>query len=731
MTGAPVERWPAICAELRRLRRPQDTFVYEPVIVGSAEDALCATMLNTELAAVVINEGFGFQSRHDAPVLRSIIDPIARLEASDASALRLSRVLKSARPELDLYLLSDRRVEEIAGNPAADAVRRVFYAVEEMLELHLAILEGVQARYETPFFDNLKKYAQRPIGTFHALPIARGKSVFKSDWIRDMGEFYGPTLFLAESSATTGGLDSLLEPTGNIKRAQELAARAFGADRVFFVTNGTSTSNKMVVQALLSPGDIAIIDRNCHKSHHYGMVMAGGQPLYVEAFPMTEYSMYGAVPLRTIKQALLAAKSEGRLDRVKLLDLTNCTFDGHIYNTRRVMEECLAIKPDLIFLWDEAWFGFARWSPFLRPRTAMGAAAEIETWLRDPNSVEAYQRQRAELGDNPSDAALLDARLMPDPSKVRLRVYQTNSTHKSMSALRQGSMVLVKDVDYYQVEEQFHEAVFTHASTSPNQQLIASLDVARRQMELEGYGLVMNAIEVALVIRREVNHHPLISKYFSVLGADGMIPMEYRQTGFVDYLAPGTNWSDVLRSVRDDEFCLDPTRMTLVCGTAGYDGTQFKNLLANEYNIQLNKTSRNSVLLQSNINNTRSDVAHLIRVLVEISRAIDRRQEHAGESERQAFAARVKSLMTDVPDLPNFSCFHDAFRHDAGAATPEGDIRGGFYAAYNAAGCEHIRLNDSEIDRRLRDGPPLVSANFVIPYPPGFPDHGARPGTDR
>ena len=215
---------------------------------------------------------------------------------------------------------------------------------------------------------------------------------------------------------------------------------------------------------------------------------------------------------------------------MKLLDLTNCTFDGHIYNTRRVMEECLAIKPDLIFLWDEAWFGFARWSPFLRPRTAMGAAGDIEAWLRDPASVAAYERQRAELGDNPSDAALLETRLVPDPRKVRLRVYQTNSTHKSMSALRQGSMVLVKDVDYHTVEEQFHEAVFTHASTSPNQQLIASLDVARRQMELEGYGLVMNAIEIALVIRREVNRHPLISKYFRVLGADGMIPAEYRQT---------------------------------------------------------------------------------------------------------------------------------------------------------------------------------------------------------
>src|SRR5258708_5002555 len=176
----------------------------------------------------------------------------------------------------------------------------------------------------------------------------------------------------------------MLEPTGNIKVAQEKFARAVGADHVFFVTNGTSTSNKMVYQAVTAPGDIVIADRNCHKSHHYGMVLSGAQPLYVEAFPMTEYSMYGAVPLRTIKQALLNLKAEGRLDRVKMVTLTNCTFDGHVYNTRRVMEECLAIKPDLIFLWDEAWFGFARWSPYLRPRTGLGAAAALEEWREAP-----------------------------------------------------------------------------------------------------------------------------------------------------------------------------------------------------------------------------------------------------------------------------------------------------------------------------------------------------------
>ena len=263
--------------------------------------------------------------------------------------------------------------------------------------------------------------------------------------------------------------------------------------------------------------------------------------------------------------------------------------------------------------------------------------------------------------------------------------------------------------------------MFTHASTSPNQQLIASLDVARRQMELEGYGLVMNAIEIALKIRQAVNSHPLISKYFRVLGADDMIPSEYRQSGFKDYITPGANWADVVKGMREDEFYLDPTRMTLVCGTAGFDGTQFKGILAQDYNIQLNKTSRNSVLLQSNINNTRSDVAHLIRVLVEICHGIESRLEAGGADERQAFAARVKSLMTDVPDLPNFSRFHQVFRGGAGRRTPEGDMRSAFFGAYDATVCEYVPLFGAECDRRLREGPEMVSANFVIPYPPGFP----------
>ncbi len=723
-TPAKANFWPKLAQEFHKLRRPDDKFVYEPVFVSNFEDAVLGVILNGSFESVVIYDGLPFDSTHEIPVLREFLTAnLSMSNLDEVSGLTLAQVLKLIRPELDIYFLSDRAVERVAGDPSASCIRRVFYQVEEPLELHLSILAGVADRYSTPYFDNLQKYAKRPIGTFHALPIARGKSIFKSNWIQDMGKFYGLNLFLAESSATTGGLDSLLEPTGNIKVAQDKAAHAFGADHVFFVTNGTSTSNKMVEQALLGPGDIVVVDRNCHKSHHYGSVLSGALPLYVEAFPLTQYSMYGAVPLRTIKKALLDLKAEARLDRVRMLVLTNCTFDGHIYNVERVMEECLAIKPDLIFLWDEAWFGFARWSPFYRRRTAMGAAAILEKKFKNAEYRKAYEEQVKTLGADldPSNPALLETKLLANPDKVRLRVYQTNSTHKSMSCLRQGSMVLVKDQDYHTVEEQFHEAVFTHASTSPNLQIIATLDVARRQMELEGYEMVNRAIQLALDLRREVNSHPLISKYFRILGAEEMIPAEFRNSGFVDYLSPEMNWATVVKALREDEFALDVTRLTLVCGTAGFDGTQFKGILAADYDIQLNKTSRNSVLFQTNINNTRSDIAHLIKVLVQISEGIEDRLAKGGQAAEEAFRTRVKSLMTDVPDLPNFSYFYKTFRENDRSKTNEGDIRKAFFGAYREEDCEHIKLSSPEIDRRLKEGPELVSANFVIPYPPGFP----------
>ncbi|MBO9716562.1 MAG: hypothetical protein J7507_07085 [Pseudoxanthomonas sp.] len=726
VTPSDPSQWLRAKEEMRRMQRADDAFQYSTVHVGSLEDALLAVMVNFDLQAVVLVDGFGFASRHDVPDLKAFLARHFEARQDDiapgALATALAGKIKDYRPELDLYLLSDRSPEQLAGSEEAAPIRRMFHHVEEPMEIHLALLDGIKDRYTTPYFDNLKKYALRPIGTFHALPIARGKSIFGSNWIRDMGEFYGTNILFAESSATTGGLDSLLEPTGNIKRAQEAIARAFGAKRAYLGTNGTSTSNKIVVQAVCKPGDIVIVDRNCHKSHHYGFVLAGAQPYYVEAFPLTEYSMYGAVPLRTIKQALLDCAAAGKLDRVKAIDMTNCTFDGHMYNPRRVMEECLAIKPDLVFLWDEAWFGFARFNPLHRRRTAMGAAdaltrryrsaayrAEYEAWAKDAPALD------------PKDPAAVDATRLPDPDKVRIRVYQTHSTHKSMSAFRQGSMMLVWDDDFHKVEGPFQEAFLAHTSTSPNLQLIASLDLARRQMELEGYALTLKMTDLALRIRQTVNNHPLISKYFRVATPEEMIPAEFRPSGLKDYGPPHASWAQTAEAWDQDEFALDPTRLTVICGAAGFDGTQFKGMLAERFDIQINKTSRNSILVQTNINNTHSDAALLIKALADLSREIDARLSQEGAVGRQVFADRVKSLMTDVPDLPNFSRFHDAFRDDPSGPGNEGHMRPAFYMAYDEDNCEYVKLLSPDIDARLREGPEMVSANFVIPYPPGFP----------
>ena len=728
VTPNAPENWDDTRRQLQRLRRREDPFTYNVVMVGSFEDAAMATALNEGIQAVVIYDGFAFSSRHDAPLLRDHLTRYANLDGESLAAegrglgTKLATLIKNFRPELDIYLITDRSIEALAAGEEAAAIRRIFFDVEEALEIHLSIMDGVNDRYRTPYFSNLLHYAQRPIGTFHALPIARGKSVFHSKWIRDMGQFYGTNIFLAESSATTGGLDSLLEPTGNIKAMQELAARAFGAQRCYLATNGTSTSNKIVVMALCAPGDIIIVDRNCHKSHHYGFVLSGAQPYYVEAFPLTEYSMYGAVPLRTIKKALLDLRAEGKLDRVKLVDLTNCTFDGHMYNTRRVMEECLAIKPDLIFLWDEAWFGFARFSPLHRRRSAMGAAKALRDKYRSDAYRQEYEAHVASIeGLGPNDPKLLDMRLLPDPDKVRIRAYQTNSTHKSMSAFRQGSMIAIWDEDFAKVEGTFQEAFLTHTSTSPNLQLIASLDVARRQMELEGYELTMRMTGLSMELRSRINSHPLISKYFRVATPEEMIPSEFRESGLKDYGPPHSTWRDVVSAWDEDEFALDPTRLTLLCGEAGFDGTTFKGLLAERFDIQINKTSRNSVLVQININNTRGDAAHLIKALADLSREIDDRLARDGSAAREALSARVKALTVDVPDLPNFSHFHDAFRDDAESSTSEGHMREAFFKAYDEASCDYVRLNSPEMDQRLKNGPPLVSANFVIPYPPGFP----------
>jgi arginine decarboxylase len=705
----------ALKDRIAEVRDPSDPFTYDVVVVPTVQDALIALLFNANIQACVIRYGMPFASTNAKGFLRDYIRAIKDVDLSDRNKADmgplLGKLMRWFRPEVDRYYVTDTPVSDLKDSTVQN-FRRIFYRQEDMQEMHHTVLRGIQDKYETPFFTALMDYSRRPMGVFHAMPISRGNSVFKSRWIQDFGAFYGRNLFLAETSSTSGGLDSLLQPTGPLKKAQERAARAFGAQFTYFATNGTSTSNKIVLQALVEPHDMVLVDRDCHKSHHYGLALTGAFPVYLDSYPLPEFSMYGAVPLEHIREKLLELKRAGRLQHVKMLLLTNCTFDGVVYNVQRVMEQVLAIKPDMVFLWDEAWFAFAGFSYIFKQRTAMFSAARLHRKYHS----EAY---RGEYNAHIASLKTGETPLMPDPDKVRIRVYATQSTHKTLTSMRQGSMIHIWDEDFRRKsEDSFHEAYMAHTSTSPNYQILASLDIGRRQVEFEGYELVEKAIEQGMLLRRKINDHPKLRRYFDIITVEDLVPARYRASGLKEYYAKDKGWNRIEQAWADDEFAVDPTKINLYTGKTGVDGDTFKNrYLMDKHHIQVNKTSRNSVLFMTNIGTTRGSVAYLIKVLLTIADELEARNNALNPAEKQLHIARIRSLTQETPPLPDFSRFHDSFRAVPGV--PGGDLRKAYFLAYNEQNCEYVKLSGCQ--GLMQDGREMVSASFVIPYPPGFP----------
>ncbi|TLP80162.1 aminotransferase class I/II-fold pyridoxal phosphate-dependent enzyme [Maribacter sp. ACAM166] len=700
---------------LRTLQTSNDKFSYGVVVQRSFQDAMITLLFNHNIQAVVVRYAPPYHSKLITPLIKPYIEEVTKHDFSSKPETDLGPIIggliKQLRPELDTYYVTDTSLAHLKDS-TIKGFRRIFYQTEDIQELHLTIMRGIAERYNTPFFSALVEYSQKPTGVFHAMPISRGNSVFKSRWINDFGEFYGRNMFLAETSATTGGLDSLLQPTGPIKKAQEMARDAYGSQNTYFVTNGTSTANKIVMQALVKPGDVVLIDRDCHKSHHYGLVLAGAYPVYLDSYPIEEYSMYGAVPLEQIKTKLLKLKEAGRLDKVKMLLLTNCTFDGLVYNVQRVMEEVLAIKPDMVFLWDEAWFAFAGFAYSYKQRTGMFTAKKLYEKYSNANYKTTYKEHVKGLSGG-------EQSLLPDPDKVKIRVYATQSTHKTLSSFRQGSMIHIWDEDFRRkTENTFLEAYMTHTSTSPNYQMLASLDIGRRQVQLEGFELVEKSIEMAMVLRAKINDNPQLSKYFDVLTVHDFIPDKFRQTGLKEYYTQNEGWNRMDEAWQKDEFVLDPTKITLYIGKTGVDGDTFKNkYLMDKFNIQINKTSRNTVLFMTNIGTTRGSITYLTNALLKIADELDDELKALNDKEREIRDKKIHSLTKEVPPLPDFSYFHQSFQAVPGV--PGGNLREAYFLAYDEENYEYVPLNDCL--SVMATGRNLVASTFVIPYPPGFP----------
>jgi arginine decarboxylase len=686
-----------------------DEFIYDITFVDSAEDALTAVLANTDIQACVYLNHILPTSTTSASLFadfsRALLANMPAANLLDSVEINLCRSIQYVRPEIDHYLISEQSPTELPFD-IRDHFSRVLFHVNPFHDLHAAILNGVRDRFSTPFFDALQAYSRHSKGVFHALPLSRGSSVKGSPWIQDMLEFYGSNIFLAETSSTQGGLDSLLDPTGAIKQAHMKAAETFGADASYFVTNGTSTSNKIVMQANLKPGDIVLISADCHKSIPYSVMLTGAYPIFLEAYPLVDYDLYGGIDLAQIKAVMLYLKEHKRLDRLKLIILTNSTFDGLIYHSEKFMMEILAIKPDIIFHWDEAWFAFAHFHPLYYGRTAMTAVHNIRERMQNPEYRRFYAEWSAEFAAN-DDEGKWQQTLYPDPSRVQLRVYATQSTHKTLTAFRQGSMIHVADVLFNQAK--FLEAFRIYTSTSPNYQIIASLDIGRRQAALEGFHRVRESILLALQLRQRIRDSEMLKPYFEVLDDDTLIPSGYREQHATDP-QPESALAALSSTWGRSDFVIDPTRVTLDISKTGFDGSGFRQLLMTRYDIQINKTSRNTVLFLINIGASQATIDYLMQVLHEMAAKFQHERRHQ---------AAVPNMEASVP-LPEKRMFHRAFMPFDNGDYPVSDIRSAYFQGGDEANVEYVPLSAESL-ALIQAGKICVSGSFVTPYPPGYP----------
>ena len=328
-------------------------------------------------------------------------------------------------------------------------------------------LEGIQP----PFFKALLDYAEDGSYSWHCPGHSGGVAFLKSPVGQMFHQFFGENMLRADVCNAVEELGQLLDHNGAIGASERNAARIFNADHCFFVTNGTSTSNKMVWHHTVAPGDVVLVDRNCHKSNLHAIIMTGAIPVFLKP-TRNHWGIIGPIPQSEFEIDAIKAKIRANpllagvdADAVKprILTLTQSTYDGVLYNTETIKSMLDGYVENLHF--DEAWLPHAAFHSFYGSYHAMGK-----------------KRQR------PKESV----------------VYSTQSIHKLLAGISQASHVLVQDSQSTKLDRHlFNEAYLMHTSTSPQYAIIASCDVAAAMMEPPGgRALVEESILEALNFRR-------------------------------------------------------------------------------------------------------------------------------------------------------------------------------------------------------------------------------------
>ena len=461
---------------IRQVLVIEDSSVEKSAVMSRAIDALCAELekrnvknrraLSYQEAWPVVENEMDF----DAILLSTSMDEDKREAAGGRKLLKLIAV---RQPGVPVFLLADHADSSEALDSALLRGSNEYVWIFEDSPFFIsgrieATVERFRAQLLPPLMKAIFEYNESCHEYSWAAPGHQGGRGFtKSPAGKKFYDFYDENLFRTDTGIERVSIGSLLDHTGAFGESEKRAAETFGADHSYSVVVGSSGSNRTILQSCICPGDIALCDRNCHKSIEQGLILSGAVPVYLIP-TRNQYGIIGPVPPRELHRETIADK----IARQKLPHsgntrgyavVTNCTYDGICYNARKVEEELDPSTDRLHF--DEAWYGYARFNRMYHDHYAMRG---------DP-------RKRSRSGPT---------------------LFATHSTHKLLTALSQASYIHVRDGRKSISFDRMNQAYMLHATTSPLYAICASNDVAVKMMADSGETLTQEVIDEAVEFRQ-------------------------------------------------------------------------------------------------------------------------------------------------------------------------------------------------------------------------------------
>lgn len=546
---------------------------------------------NQNISGIVLTYNSNLES--DIEIIRKTNSKIPVIIVTDNKNIRFNlKTLESTNLIMDIY---------------EDSLFFLKGQIEKLAQEYMKNIQPI-------FFGQLMNYVNEYKYPWHT-PGHSGGLMFMTNPIgKMMLDFYGEKTLRSDLSISVPELGSLLDDEGPVKDAESNSARVFSADRTYYVLNGTSSVNQVIWKGRVTKDNLAFVDRNCHKSLNYGMVITEAIPMYM--IPRrNKLGIIGPVKLEEFSKGYIdnmiknnpKLTDEQKNQKIKMSALTNSTYDGLCYNVNKIKKSLDDNVENLHF--DEAWYAYAKFHPIYHEFYAM----------TDSND-----------------------KIEHPP------IFASQSTHKLLGAFSQASMLHVKDGTKKKVDFiTFNEAYLMYGSTSPQYSMIASLDVATSMMDFSGKELldetILNAIEFRKRMSKLNKEFSDKGEWFFKLWQPDKVLYNGKLTDFInvpnDYLLNnqncwildrGNDWHG-FEDIEENYVMLDPIKLTLQCpglniageyGEIGIPASIVSNYMINK-GIVNEKTDTYTLLYLHTIGTTITKQEALIKGLLEFKKDFD------------------------------------------------------------------------------------------------------------